>query len=1036
MCVQELHAAGLEQPWQQVAARLETTGRTIKIGVSDWKSSKTADDRILDPNYVPKGWKKAGAGFVWPEGGEHWLRGTFTMPGQVNGTPVAGSTVIFHATVKEYAHIYINGKHENYFRNDKGEALLSTHAAPGEEYVILIKGINRLGPGIFADAHVTFSALDEPGRRARAYTGALKTMDLLTRNRSDRDAWIATMNESAALVDLAALESGDTTALLASMDRAEQTLAGFEKVAKEYTIYLHGHSHLDLAYRWDYHDGETAWINTVDTITKLFDEYPDFIFSQTQAHGYKWLEDDAPEINGRMHKWFDTGRWEITGGTWSEHDSNLPSGEGLVRQFLYGKRYFREKFGRDVTVAWLPDVFGFMWSLPQIMAKSGMTGFYTTKINWNDTNKFPYNIFWWEGPDGSRILSYFPVGGTSESVDAADMIEQMQTVEARHGIKEHMVVFGMGDHGGGVSRTHLNRAMDLRRDPAYPNIVFISTQDYFKHLHELSKTNEFPVFRDELYLEYHRGTYTSQAAVKRGNRVGEILEENAEKFASIAALFGQPYPYARIFDGWYIIMLNHMHDILPGSHIPDVSDDAARDYAAQQATANEVIHESLAVIAAQADTRGQGAPVVLFNPVGWTRDAVIELPISPSFPPSPGIVDDSGAALPFQIVSDAFQHKSLLFVARSLPPLGYAVYRVRGGMQEPENTDIAIDKGIIENKHIKITVDMETGALTSMTHKKSGREFINEQGGNFIQFYKDDPEKYDAWNIRMGEEIPSQSGKVELVEKGPVRATVKFQRKIGNSEFVQYISVYENVPYAEGRIEADWVERQVIAKLAFNLSLKNDTAWFHIPFAAIPRAAVPINPQDEARWEVSGHKWLDYTDDNAGYGLALLNDSKYGFDVRGSRVRMTLLKGAIEPDPEADMGHHSIRYALLPHEKDWRAAGVPHAGDEFNAPAHILITDSHTGALPARHAFYSCNADNVIISAVKQAEDRDGTILRVYESTGKGTAATVTLPRPALSVQETNLIEDAAGALEPSGNKLSFNLSPYEIKTFKIVFKN
>jgi len=1028
--------SGGEETYLEVINTLDEDSEVYEFPAGMWKCRKEIDRRMLDPHYEPgRGWKTAAPGYTWVEGGSMWFRTVFRIPEEVEGTPVEGSKVVFHASVNHFGHIYVNGKHENYFRHNKGEALLTRSAVPGEEYVIVMEGINRDGAGIFLDANVTFSALDRVSQEINNYVNRLKTAALIADGGEDAGKWTALLDESAGMVDIEALENGDEGKLLESLGKATAALEPFRDAAKEYTIYLEGHSHLDLAYRWDYRDGETAWINTVDTILKLFDEYPEFTFSQTQAHGYKWLEDDYPELNEKLHEWYGTGRWEVTGGSWSEHDSNLPGGEGLVRQYLYGKRYFREKFGKDVKIAWLPDTFGFNWNLPQILIKSGMTGFFTNKINWNDTTEFPYNIFWWEGADGSRILTYLPVGGTAESVDAAEMFGQMKKVESRHGVKEQLVVFGMGDHGGGVSRTHLNRAFALKDSDVYPKIEFVTGEEYFSRLHELDGKFHFPIWNDELYLEYHRGTYTTQADVKKGNRIGEILQETGEKYASVASLLGRPYPCNRIFDGWYVIMLNHMHDILPGSHIRQVSIDAARDYARQRKIMDGVIEESTSAISARIDTRGEGLPIVIFNPLSWERDAVVELPVTPSMDPQPGVLDSEGRAVPYQVVTDVNDSKSLLFVARGLPAVGYEVYRVAGGMEPAGETDLEDSRGTIENGLLKLEVDMKSGKISGLSLKGGRENFVGDGGANFIQLYEDNPEKYDAWNIGIGKEIPLESdGGFEVVENGPVRFTLKFSKTAGESRFDQYISVYENYPLVEGRIEADWKERHVISKLAFDIDHDSEKCWFEIPYAAIGRAAVAKTPVEKGKWEVPGQKWAECSDAGSAHGIALLNDSKYGFDVNGGMLRMTLLRGPTEPDRMADIGRHTIRYALYPHKKDWRGAAVPRAAHEFNYPVTVRVADSHPGDLPAKHSFFSCGPANVILSAIKQAEDGDGLVVRLFETSGIETTAKIKLPGKVRAVQEINLIEDPIRELKQSGDMIEIPMSHFEIKTLKIKF--
>ncbi|MEW5946656.1 MAG: hypothetical protein AB1742_10705 [bacterium] len=665
------------QPYERVVQRLGKAAHSYNVRLHPWKYSKGECGACLDPNFEPKKWKTGGIGFVWTEQEtDVWFWKKYAVPTHVEGIEVKGSQVFVRVAMESDGEIYVNGEFQQAFRGDEGYALVSRNAVPGEEYVIVVKGKYRRGPtGAFLDAHLEFTATEDVQQRTNDYISKIDTVRLFMENSPDPAKWTDVLNDSASLIDLDAREKRDYTAYLASLEKATARLAPFREIARDYKMYLLGYSHIDLAWLWDYREGEQVWFDTARTVFKLMKEYPDFVFTETQAHGYKWMEDDHPEIYRQLHEWFKAGRWEITGGSWSEFDSNLPDGESFVRQFLYGKRYFREKFNKDVIIGWTPDSFGYNWNLPQIMRKSGMIGFLTQKINWNDTTRFPYHVFWWEGPDGSKILTYFPVGGYGESVDAPRMIEQLKQIKQKHDLNENFVIFGVGDHGGGVTRGHLNRASALKNNDIYPEIIFTSAEDYFKHLHELAKEKNFPTYNDELYLEFHRGTYTTQAKTKRNNRLGEVTLMNAEKFASIASLAaGEKYPAPAIFDGWYVLMLNHMHDILPGSGINKVYQDADRDYAGLLKTERGVIENALDAIAGLIDTSGDGVPIVIFNPLGWRRDGIVEI-TADGLAEKPAVLDPAGVEIPSQTINRG-NGRRLLFIARRVPPLGYSVYRI------------------------------------------------------------------------------------------------------------------------------------------------------------------------------------------------------------------------------------------------------------------------------------------------------------------------------------------------------------------------
>ncbi|HOO55278.1 MAG TPA: glycoside hydrolase family 38 C-terminal domain-containing protein [bacterium] len=1023
---------------QTLSAQKDNYEYTVK----NWKSRNKCDERCANPDMQKIKWKNAGIGQTWVgEGNKIWLKTIIEIPEKVAGIDIAGSKVVFHAHMEGNGIIWVDGVNKNAFRRDQGEALLTKNAKPGEKFTIVMSGESTSSAGIFTNSFLSFSALDERTKRINDFLNKIDTVKLFYEYMKDDEKarWESVMEEAASLVDLGALEPRNDKKLFESLEKASLKLNDFKSIAKQYTMYLLGYSHIDLAWLWDYREGENVWRDTARTVFSLYEEYPDFIFTETQSHGYKWMEDDYPEIYKDLHKYYDQGRWEITGGTWSEHDSNLPSGEGFVRQFLYGKLYFRDKFNKDVIVAWTPDSFGYNWNLPQIIKKSGMIGFLTQKINWNDTTRFPYHIFWWEGPDGTRLLTYFPVGGYGESVEAKRMIDQLKKVKKTHGINENFVIFGVGDHGGGVTRQHLDRAFALKDNDIYPEIKFTSAENYFNHLLDLSKKHEFPTWNDELYLEYHRGTYTTQAKTKRNNRWGQIQMLIAEQFATIANSMGMVYPQQKLFDGWYWILLNHMHDILPGSGINSVYKDTDRDYAKQQRLAKEIISESFDTIGSRINTSGDGQAVVIYNTLAWSRDGIVKISLE-KLPENPAVINPSGKIIPSQIIELSNDKQQLIFIARDIPSLGYATYRVvsKPGAAAPQ-TNLSCNGTTLENSFLKVELDPKSGDIKSIFDKVNNNEIIkSQQGGNILQLYEDKPKNYDAWNIGIGaEKYLDRLGDVELVEAGPVRYTLKSEKRVGDgvSTFDRYITLYNDWPMVDGSIRVNWQERNVIAKLAFNLNMMNETAWFEIPYAAIERPAIQKTPAEQAKWEVSAQKWVDYTDRSGKFGVSLLNSSKYGYDVKNNVLRMTLLRSPTAPDPLADRGKHYIPYALYPHSGDWRDADTPRKGYEFNYPLFSILTENHGGELPTSKSFYSCEPSNVILSVVKKAEKSEDLVIRVVELEGKDATAEITLPVTPKSVHEINLIEDDienGSDVKIEGNRIIVDVKHFEIKTLKV----
>ncbi|MEW6202122.1 MAG: glycoside hydrolase family 38 C-terminal domain-containing protein [bacterium] len=1032
--------AGETEPiYKQVTSALKKQIDSYTVPFGKWKYRADCDEKCLLPD-APQDlkWKPVAPGFYWMEPMQtFWFRKEYTVPEQIAGRNIAGSKITLYMKVSDYSEAYINGKKVG---SAESGATLVESAVPGEKLTIGARVSNGTWPGAYLGAELKFSAFNSIVGKTQTYLDRIASAEMLLPFSTEKDRWTKILDVSASKVNTDALKLYDENTYFSSLDAATAELEQLSPLFKNYTLYLVGYSHIDLAWLWDKAEGEIVTRDTLNTVYQLLVEYPDWIYTHSQAHGVKWMEDDYPDVFAKLKKYFKDGRIELVGGTWSEHDSNLPSGEGFVRQFLYGKRYFREKFGKDIVIAWTPDSFGYNWNLPQILVKSGMKGFLTQKLGSNEVTQFPYTIFWWEAPDGSRVLTYFPPSGYANGVHRPEMIGHLAMIKNRHNVNENFVIFGVGNHGGGVTREQLERSVSMKNDNAYPDIVYTSAENYFNHLAELSKTVEFPTWKDELYLEHHRGTYTTQANNKKHNRRCEQLLMDAEKLSAIASTkYNATYPSKRLFDsGWYLVLFNHMHDILPGSGIHKVYEDSDKDYAEVYSETESIIKESLEKIAADVKTEGAGEPLLVFNTLSWTRDAIVEEPFD-GLTPDAEVVDHEGNTIISQVTNkNGAPH--ILFVARNLPPGGYAVYRVfpagSADAGKPKRTsDLALGGNFVENGSLKVSYDPRSGNLTSIYDTQLKREFLDaEKGGNLLQAFKD---TQNAWEIQMSEPISfDDPAGVEIVEKGPVRVTLKTTRTLKDSIFVQYISLYEGDPLLYGRFDVNWRARNVTTKLAFYLILLNDDAWFEIPYAAISRKAIPTTPSERAKFEVSAQNWVDYTHKDGSAGISLLNNSKYGYDVKENLLRMTLLRSPIKPDPQADLGDHSIEYALYTHGGDWRTADTSRRGYEFNYKPYIIHPSKHEGSLPATHSFYSSAPDNVALTAVKKAEDADGYILRLVETEGRAADAEITLPWTPKKVIETNLIEDEIQMSAPvklNGGKLTVPLGKYEIKTLNII---
>ena len=816
------------------------------------------------------------------------------------------------------------------------------------------------------------------------------------------------------------------------------------------TCYLVGHAHLDAAWLWTRDETIRICRDTFSSILDLMERYPAFHFTQSSAQYYEWMEEHYPEIFKRIKKRAQEGRWEVVGGMQIEPDCNLPSGESLVRQILHGKRYFREKFGIDVKVAWLPDSFGFPWTLPQILKKSGIDYFLTSKLNYRTTLPFPHNLFWWRSPDGSQILACQTIGNYN-TVDPKEVVVQSIAAKRLFNLDDVIVLYGYGDHGGGPTSEVLDKMIELSKHENAPHIRFSTAKIYFDRISEVVAEKALPVVNDELYLKSHRGTYTTQAKAKRNNRKAETLLESAEKFSSIARMLGfMKYPKESLRKAWKKLLFNQFHDILAGSSIPEVYEESERDFEEVFDIAERSLSDALKAIAEGVDTSGEGTSILVFNPLAWTRDAVIKVALKDlGGTDSIEVLDLDGNMIPSQVTGG-----ELLFIAEGIPSMGYKEFRVVPKKKEKLPTGLSAledEKGItLENRFYRVSIDKGSGLLISIYDKVNAREVLDGRG-DILQVYEDGPSVEDAWNINLGALTELDNAiEVKLIEEGPVRAVVRVkhvyhQKGRPDSTFVQDIILHHKIPWIEFKLRVDWHAKHRLAKVAFPLALRSEWATYEIPYGFIRRrdpSSLRANPTERSKWEVPGQKWIDYTDGSGDYGISLLNDCKYGFDVKGNVMRMTLLRSPCHPDalglpmPEmpTDQGEHLIGYALYPHKGDWREGETVKRGYEFNCPPLFHIEPSHPGKLPKAHSFVEVRPENIVLTAFKGAEDSEAMILRFYEVAGSDTQAEIALKEPPLEAWETDLLEREMSRLPIEDRTIRIEVGHWEIKTIKIKF--
>lgn len=862
-----------------------------------------------------------------------------------------------------------------------------------------------------------------------------------------------TLARSVLAFDYFALKKGAGAKLETSIEKSYKLAAPLRQHAQDYNVYLIGNAHIDIAWLWRIYETAAVARSTFDSVIDNMADFPELRFAQSQAITYIWMEEKYPEIFKKIKRLFQAGKWEIVGGMWVEPDCNLISGESWVRQLLYGKNYFKEKFGCDVKTGWNVDSFGYNWNMPQIYKKCGIDRFVTQKLWWNDTTIFPYFIFWWQGVDGSRLLSYFPPASYTSRVEIAKVSENIAKYEASTGYKKSLILYGLGNHGGGPNREILNRVRDYEKLYIAPRFILSKSRDFLENIKKDLGEN-IPVWNDELYLEYHRGTFTAQAKVKKGNRQCESAAATAEKLAAVAAMNGSSYPQKELEAAWKLVLTNQFHDILPGSSITPVYRDALEFYDRALTKIRRVEKEAAADIAGKIDTTGikTGNPLVVFNPLSWRRSGFVTV----SYPHTGAgdktfkILDAKGNEIPVEIEEEAESRLlRISFIAADMPPLGYRVFSLVKGKSPGRPAALNVRGATIENKFYRITVNPRTGNMTSIYDKAQRREFIARgQEANILQIYEDRAEQWDAWNIgytgRMWELNRAEA--VEIVRRSPVRVTLRIKKSFlglskkrlspteyfPSSFFTQYITLYRDLDTVDIKTEADWWEDHALLKAAFPVNVKSDTAAYEIPYAAIHRTTKFKTLWEKARFEAPALKWADLS--AAGFGISLLNDCKYGYDIHGNVMKISLLRAPLWPDPTADRGKHTFTYALYTHKGRWNEAETVRRGYELNNPMVTVFSGRHKGIFPPEFSFFQVQATGVILDTLKKEEKGDGLIVRLYEAHGRDERAALRFYKAPRQVYETDLLENKVRQVKTKGAELMLDFKKYEIKTLLIFY--
>ena len=994
-------------------------------------------------------WKEIDSNEYWGSWMQDFiLRTTFTVPEFMDTTqPIALYLPLGDAG--DFSHpeclAYVDG--EPYATCDRHhqEFLLKPEWRDSKEHTLALHGWTGLGGAgegdFFTKLYMRQCAVVQIHQPTRDFVVlariALETANNLDSNNPAKHHIFNALNDAFITIDTRD-PIGDER-FYASVESAMAVLkTGVEKAGAPLDAIVHatGHAHIDVAWLWTLGQTHRKSERTFHSAIRLMEQFPDYHFSQSQPQVYQFIKEDHPQLFDTIKQRVKDGRWEPMGGMWVEADCNLSGAESLARQFLLGRTFFKENFGEDAEspVLWLPDVFGYAWALPQLIQQAGLKYFMTIKIGWSQYNRLPYDTFMWQGIDGTQILTHFSTvkefgseyASTYNSMaNAKEALGTWQNFQQKELQKDLLMAYGFGDGGGGPTREMLENIEVMKNFPALPQVKQSSVKQFFETIEPLTESKMMPVWNGELYLEYHRGTYTSQARNKRANRKSEFLLHDAEFLSSYAAqITNYQYPLTNYQTAWKSICLNQFHDIIPGSSIGPVYEESQEQYAQLTTDVTQLRDKALQAIAQTLD-----GDLILVNPTSFTQQALVFVPGDslrrftldgervPVQPADSGLWLDAGELAPYSVIalkkSDELQNTSYAVTRNSYPVS-------------------------LENDYLLVHINTN-GDITRLFDKRAQREILPPNAiANQFQAFEDRPKSWDAWDVdifyddKMWLAEPAES--VKIVEFGALRQTIEVKRRIQNSEYMQRISLNHNSPRLDFDTSINWMERHTMLKVAFPVDILAPQATYEIQWGNVQRPTHRNTSWDWARFETCAQKWVDLSEGD--YGVSLLNDCKYGHDIHDNVMRITLLRSPTMPDPMADFGEHQFKYSLYPHVGNWN--------EETQREAYLLndpiicyqsSVNSKQSSVTRLSSLVTCDAPNVIIETIKQAEDGNGVIVRLYESQRKRGRVKVKVGTEIESAWETNLLEENQSQLQIESNQVILNLRPYQIMTLRLKVK-
>jgi alpha-mannosidase len=940
---------------------------------------------------------------------------------------------------------YLDGEIAQALDGNHNELVIATDAVPGTKRIL------RVNAFTFFDRPLVGFKVELLVRHHRAeklYFDLQTPLEVAVRLPQTDNRRHAIMNLVEASLRALDRRGVVTPEFEASLDAAEAIAAQIYELTdfeQQPTVTAVGHTHLDVGWLWRVMHTRDKTGRSFATVLNLMTEYPGFVFMYNQSVLFNFIKTDYPDIWEKLKQKVKSGQFEIEGAMWVEPDANIVSGESMVRQILRGRQFHIDEFDVTPRTVWLPDTFGYSANMPQILRRSGLEYFITSKLSWNDTDRHPYDTFFWRGIDGTvakaQLLTAQEFDSTAifttynSDLSVSHVMGAWKRYEPKSANSEVLVCYGYGDGGGGPTRAMIERGERLARGiPGAPRVRMEGIVPFLERLSEKMDSNpkSFPSWNGELYLQYHRGTLTNVAKNKANNRKAERVMREAEFLGALAMGAGLTYPTEKLREYWDIVLINQFHDILPGTSIAEVYVDSDAEYGqlfSELASGNGIWQS-----AARAIAPAKSDELRLFNFAGHGRDnALVRLPGAPEG----AALATGGEAKPLQILTNADGSTVPAAPVAAIPSLGWAGAALVNGAAAPA-TSLSVSTSHLENALLKVTFD-NNGEITSVYDKTRRRELIAAgETANRLVAYEDKPLNWDAWDIdRYFEEqfwkLSDGPVTVSVVETGPYRAALRIERTYSASRVVQVVSLEEGARQVEFDTFLDWNDRQSVLKAEFPFDLNVSEIRSEIQFGHVKRATHRNTSWDRARFEASMHRWIDISEPD--FGAALINDCKYAYDAHEQLVRLTLVRGARFPDPDSDRGEHRLSYALKLHDGLADFAGVSVAAEAFNNPVAVV---GNAGAIaasapaPASFSFATASAPNVTLETVKKAEKSDHLIVRLFEHANQRAETTVTFGVPVKSVAVVNLMEEGGEPLALEGNAVSLSLRPFEIATLRL----